>query len=82
MIVRWRNSEGRLRNVQPALVWNRRLGGVSSGRGPPECTALAFGYLLSAPPANGWCAVFAPEMTVSIVGNFFSARSIDSFVAR
>src|SRR5437870_763151 len=37
--------------------------------------------LLSAPPANGWVAVLAPEMTASTRGWFFNARSIDSFTA-
>src|SRR5947208_15604833 len=38
--------------------------------------------LLSAPPANGCVAVFAPLITASTLGWFFRARSIDSFVAR
>jgi len=74
------DSKGRLRTVQPALVWTPNPGELRR-RLAAEASAWHPDYLLSAPPANGWCAVFAPAMTVSIVGSFFSARSIDSLVA-
>jgi len=76
------DSKGRLRTVQPALVWTPTSGWNSGDDWPPKPPLWHPDYLLSAPPANGWCAVFAPAMTVSIVGSFFSARSIDSLVAR
>src|SRR2546430_11149588 len=52
---------GRQRHRPPDLSFRR-----SPGR-----------QLLSAPPANGWVAVLAPEMTASTRGWPFRARSIE-----
>src|SRR5205814_9207853 len=63
---REKTVEGRQRHRPPDLSFRR-----SPGR-----------QLLSAPPANGWVAVLAPEMTASTRGWPFRARSIDAFTAR